>query len=284
MTTRRALFITTAVTALGCLRKTPNQVPAVAPHAVLDSTSRIDSATHQSSLLQLFHTGNARYDYRTTSIVRITMGDTTPRVDTTSVSALMSATFRPIGTNNLTIQAIITADSVAIRTGSSASVQLPAHVDTIRINAATGKHALSSQPTTSCNVQTQEAMIRVDDLVPVVFPTGKTTWTDTLLWQVCRAGIQLQAHRVTAYQFDSTAAEIRLLRRSVTTFSGRGIQWNQPVESTGQSVSTDTLLLDLTSRQRIQEIRGVTQLQVSFQSYLRNQQFDQSTQLLIQLR
>jgi len=281
------LFYTaTALAALGCAGTSTQQGPVSVPRPIstVDSTSRVDSTTHRASLLQLFHPGNAQYDYRSVSLIRVTVGDTIPRADTISVSGLVGAKFQSVGTENLTIQASISTDSVVIRTGTSMPLRFATQVDTVRIHTATGKVAVQSFPTNSCEVQTQEALVRIDDLIPVVLPTQVRTWSDTVARQVCRGGIQLQTRRVTSYQLDSTTAELRLLRIGVTTFSGRGSQWNQPVEASGQSISTDTLVLDLTNRQRIQQIRGTTQLKLSFKSQLRNQQFDQSTQLFVQLR
>jgi hypothetical protein len=286
MKTRCAFYVATVYVTLGCTKTVVQQEP-VAPRVisrVADSSSRTNPTSYRVSPVQLFHPGNALYEYRTLSIVHVTTGDSVPRADTTTVTALVSAEFQAVANDNLTIQASVTIDSIAVRTGSSTISQYHPHTDTLRISTSTGRVSRVNAQKISCGEQGQELLVRTDDVVPSLLTTQKGTWSDTLVRQVCRAGIQLQAHRVTSYQLDSTVSELRLLRITKTTFSGRGIQWNQPVESAGQSISADTLFLDLSNRRRIQRIRGTTQLQMNFRSQLRNQQFEQSTQLFVQLR
>ena len=175
-------------------------------------------------------------------------------------------------------------DSATVQTGSSPVLQFTSYTDTLRITTATGKVTLIGSQKPLCEIQAHDALVRSDDMVPVLSGKRAPIWGDTSVRQVCRAGIQLEAHRVVTYQLDSSATDLRLLRSTVTTFNGRGTQWNQPVESVGQSISTDTLFLDSTSRQRVQRIKGFTRLQLSFKSQLRNQQFEQLTELFIQLR
>lgn len=173
-------------------------------------------------------------------------------------------------------------DSITIQTGLGSAIQLLSQADTVTINTLTGRVNVPRSHNRLCNMQSQEGLVRVDDLVPVLLATRTGTWSDTLVRQICRAGIQLEARRVTRYQLDSTEAPLR--RTTVTTFSGRGMQWNQAVESAGESLSTDTLFLDLVGRRRIREIRGVTQLHLEFKSQLRSQRFEQLTQHTIRLR
>ena len=283
---RFAFYIILLEAALGCTTSTVQQEPiATRPvRAAVDSVPRSDLGSSRSSAAQLFHSGTVVYDYRTISIARATAGDTVPRADTTTVTALVSATFKALVTEDLTIQAQIRADSIVVRTGSIMPALIAPQVDTLRISTTSGKVSRIASQKRECDVHVQEAFARIDDVVPVLPTVQSGTWSDTLVQQVCRAGIQFQARRITTYHLDSTAIEFQLLRSTKTTFSGRGFQWNQPVESTGESTSTDTLSLDLTSRRRIQQIRGVTHLQLNFRSQLRNQQFEQSTQLLVQLR
>jgi hypothetical protein len=286
MKARRAFYVAAVPIALGCAKTVVQQEPVV-PHVIpsaIDSSSRVDRTSYRVSPVYLFHPGTALYDYRTLSTVRVATGDTVPRVDTTTVTALVSAVFQAVPSDNLTIQASIITDSITVRTGSGATVRYSPHTDTLKINTGTGRVSQDSVQKVPCDEQGQEALVRIDDVVPSLLTAQKGTWSDTLVRQVCRAGIQLQARRVTSYQLDSTASELRLLRSTVTTFNGRGVQWNQPVESAGQSTSVDTVFLDLSNRRRIQQIRGTTQLQMNFKSQLRNQQFEQSTQLFVQLR
>ena len=271
---------------LGCGKNIIQHEPTVRqPISITtDSTSRTDSAAHNILPTDLFRPGNAIYDYRTVSVVRVTLGDTVPRVDTSTVSALLSATFQTSGSDNLTTQVRITVDSITVQTRSSPILHFTPYTDTLRITTATGKVTLVGSQNALCEIQAHDALVRSDDVVPVLSGKRAAIWGDTSVRQVCRAGIQLEAHRVVTYQLDSTATDPRLLRSTVTTFNGQGTQWNQPVESVGQSISTDTLFLDLTSRQRIERVRGFTRLQLSFKSQLRNQQFEQLTELFIQLR
>jgi hypothetical protein len=274
------------VLALGCATNTVQQEPAISrpTPTVVDSVSKTDSTTARTSASEIFHPGNAVYDYQTASVIHVTTGDTIPRVDTTTVAGLVSAAFRWLQPDHLTIEAIINADSFTVRTGLATPVPLPSRTDTLAVHVATGKvRSTSVQSTPQCDIQAQEALVRIDDIMPILPAKPTRIWSDTVVQQVCRAGVQFQVRRVTIYQLDSTRAEPQLLRTTTTTFTGRGNQWNQPVESNGESTSTDTLFLNLTTR-RVQQIRGVTQLQLNFRSQLRNQQFQQTTQLLVRLR
>ena len=286
MNPRQLIYLVVLMVTLGCARSTVQQQPTP-PRVVLvpaDSGLRIDSAVYRFSPAVLFHSGNAVYDYRTLSVVRVTTGDSVARVDTTIVNALISAAFQAVGTDSLTIQAAVTVDSLKTRTGSGLPIELAMRIDTVRISRVSGRVSLPAGQSITCDIQAREGLVRVDELIPLL-PTSRTgTWTDTLVRQICRAGIQLQARRVTTYQLDSTAADLKLLRMTATTFSGRGVQWNQPVESTGQSISHDTIFFDLTSRRRIERIQGSTRLQLGFKSQLRNQQFEQLTELRVQLK
>ena len=284
MKAREALHVITIAVTLGCAKSTVQQEatvvrPTVAPS---DSTTRTASAADRVVAANLFRPGNVTYEYRSTSTVQVTMGDTIPRVDTSTVTGLISAFFQP--TNNLTIQVHITTDSTAVHTGGNSPIRFTPHTDTLTINTVTGKVGLVAQQRASCDIQGQDALVPIDDVVPTL-PSAQTgICSDTLVRQICRAGIQLQARRVRTYQLDSSTADFRLLRTTTTTFGGRGIQWSQPVEAAGQSISTDTLFLDLTSRRRIDRIRGSARLQLNFTAQLRNQQFEQLTKLFIQVR
>ena len=273
------------VALLGCTQTVAQQNPAgIRPISVAaDSVSQTDSSVRILTAAQLFHSGDAVYDYRTVSVVHAAIGDTVPRTDTSTVTAVFRVTFQQPAASSLTIQAHVLIDSIALRTGAGIVTQFPAQIDTLKVSTQTGKVDLPRLDRLGCNIDAREAVVRPDEVVPTVFTTHTETWNDTLDRQICRAGIQLQAHRVTSYRLDSTATQLHLLRRTVTTFSGRGLQWNQPVEATGQSTSIDTLVLDM-ANQRVQQVRGNTQLQLNFRSQLRNQQFEQLTQLFVQLR
>jgi hypothetical protein len=283
MKTRATIYTATFAITLGCAGKITPREPAVL-HAILptpDSVLQTDFTNHYASAKQLFHLGNALYDHRSVSIVRVTIGDTIPHVDTTTVRALISASFEPLASDSLTIQADIIMDSITIQTRLGSPIQLPSQADTLIINTFTGRVNVPRIDNGLCNMQSQEGLVRVDDLVPVLLTTRTRTWSDTVVRQICRAGIQLKAYRVTRYQLDSMG--VQLYRTTVTTFSGHGTQWNQAVESAGESVSTDTLFLDL-ARGRIHKISGTTQLQLEFKSQLRSQRFEQLTQRTVRLR
>ena len=285
MKTRQIVYIGLLALSLGCARAVIQQEPVIprGPSAAGDSGIRGDSTIAPTSAAQLFRPGSVSYNYRTVSVVRVMMGDTIPRADTITVTALLGVTFSTAIGDNLTPLARIDVDSVAVHNGSVPSTRFPAQTESFRVNTTTGTVSSLSSKNGLCDTQLQQVLTRTDDVIPVIRATHVGVWSDTTVSQTCRAGIQFQTRRITTYQFDSAGSEIKLLRRSTTTFSGRGVQWNQAVESAGQSVSSDTLVLDVTSR-RIQEVRGVTQSQLEFKSQLRNQQFQQTTQLFIQLR
>jgi len=274
------------VFALGCAKSVVYQDPT-APHpasAPVDSSVRRDSATSRVSVVDLFRSGNAVYDYHAVSTIRVATGDTIPRADTSIVTAVVSVIFEAPVRDNLTTQARITSDSIMVRTGINSIVRSNSRTDILKINTGTGKVRSTDSQNLPCTIQTQDALIRVDDIVPSLPTTRVTTWSDTVIRHICRAGIQLETHRVASYQLDSAANEARILRTTTTTFTGRGVQWDQPVESTGQSSSIDTLFFDPITRRRITHIQGSTRLQLNFRSQLRNQQFEQLTDILIQLR
>ena len=285
MNSTRVFYSFLVIASLGCTQTVAQQDPISAqPSIKTDSVSRTDSTIQLLTAAQLFHPGSIVYDYRTVSIVHTTLGDTVPRTDTSTITAVLHVMFQqPTGTS-LTIQARVDTDSIASRTGIGSTIQFPIQTDTLKINTTTGKVEFPNQNQSSCDINTREAVVRTDEVIPTVLANHRETWNDTLDRRICRAGIQLEAHRVTTYQIDSTASRFQLLRRTRTTFTGRGAQWNQPVEASGQSTSEDTLVLEMTGQRRIQQIRGSTRLELSFRSQLRNQEFQQMTQLFVQLR
>src|SRR5690348_12575050 len=155
MNWRRSFPVAMLVVALGCATNTAQQEPSIPrpTPTVVDSVSKTDSTTAQTSAFELFHPGNAVYDYRTVSVIHVTTGDTIPRADTTMVTGLVSAAFRWLQPDHLTIEAIINADSFVVRTALATPVQLPSRTDTLAVHVATGKvRSTSLQNTSQCEI------------------------------------------------------------------------------------------------------------------------------------
>jgi hypothetical protein len=245
-------------------------------------SSLIKNAPNVLALADILRTGRAHYQYTTFSVVQVITGDSIPRADSITVNALV--TLDLANQDRQRTQAIITSDSITVRVASLLTRVIPPTVDTITVNSATGRIVRLSASSALCRAEEQNATIRNDDVIPQLpLRAGSLTWSDTLDRPICRSGLSLQSRRVNNYQLDSTVTPLRITRTTVTTFSGEGLQWNQPVQVSGRSTTTDTLNLDPTIR-RLRELRGNTELQLTFHSQFRTQQFRQITQTTVQIR
>lgn len=275
-----ALLVAVAACAKPAIQQQPTSSHPVVPTA--HPNTQGDSASVRLFGLRFFQPGDVSYDYRATSTVQVISGDSLPRRDTISVSALIIARFREPTVTSPAIRAIVQVDSITTRVGNNnVPLTLPSHTDTLSINTTSGKVIDRSSSASGCS---PELPIRVDEILPRLPSSQKETWSDTLDRQLCRAGIQLHAQEVATYHVYSTTPDFQLLRTTVTTFNGTGTQWNQAVEVMGQSTATDTLILNTGNQYRLRRIHGASQLQLTFKSRLRNQQFEQITQRVLELR
>lgn len=266
---------------LGCATNMTQHEPSASqaqlPPTPRDSSlSRSVANTVTSSLLR---PGRVSYVSKTVSIIQALTGDSIPRVDSVTVNARITMSLS--SNQSETIQGILTTDSI-IRRINSTLPDFPENMaDTVLLSSTGDKIVRQSTTAVDCGEHTQ-TVVRVDDLLPLIPRQSHLIWTDTLDREVCQAGIRLHAHQITRYQADSTTFPSQLIRNRSTTFTGNGSQWNQPVSISGQSTSTDTLVIDRVM-QRLVSTHGAHDLELNFQSKFRQQQFKQSTTIAIRV-
>lgn len=261
--------------------------PTVTPQQTVDSTivAPLTSTNPYSP-------GSRIYDYHLTSTVQVIVGDSLPRIDTTNVAAVLTATFSGIQP----VVAMIKADSLRVVSGLASvnSGGIQTQFTSSMIDLQTGR--ITIQTSTSpmeCTVSTIDPTFRGDELLPV-FPEARVnqaSWEDITTYQICRGGVPIQVKRKTQYRAlnGATLGRQDLVRTINLELSGTGTQWQQPVRVTGRGVGTDTITITSTSTStsnpsRIESITGRSQLTVEFSSPIRHQTFTQVSMLTIKAR
>jgi hypothetical protein len=265
----------------------PSSSPSPLPPSTHEVPAAHDSTRIGSGLaVNIYRPGSMSYDYTLTSRIRSITGDSIPRVDTTEVSALVSATFGS-SEGRSAYRAEIAIDSAVITSSSITGENrfVPRRVQSISIDPESGKLQHVQVEPTSCTFGQSEPPLLGDELLPVIPArdiVGRS-WADTTRYQLCRGGVALLVTRVARYraQMDNplpegTAASIRVFRVSEVTFTGQGNQWQQPVQASGIGSSIDTLTIGGTPA-RLRSINGSSQMQIEFHSGIRLQRFLQAS-------
>ena len=253
---------------------TTSPIPITSPHVASDSISG-----SRNALLTVYRPGTVSYDYRLTSVVQVIVGDSIPRVDSTQITAILTASY----SGDQAVTVTIRADSIRLITGTSQARSVQTQFTSSQLDRRSGKLLTSVAPSPSfdCTLITTDLTFRGDEVTPVIPEADLTmsSWTDSSSYELCRGGIRLLVNRKTRYHVDEAtmiSGQRRILRATDLHLTGRGIQWQQPVQVTGTGSAIDTLTIGGTPT-RVQVIAGTAQVKFDFTSALRRQTFIQST-------
>lgn len=266
---------------------TDQQNPIARTSAIVDSTSA------HPDLPSVYSPGYVRYSYHGTAVIHSIAGDSIPRVDSSRITAVLSATFQaPVGQRT---QVTTRADSLQVVTLPNTSItqtveSWPNSEWILTIDSRNSQVQLINEPVPrTCGHETRESPLRGNEIVPVISPEApkRQSWSDTATYRICRGGIEFVVGQMTHYRVLASGAETgisySLLRTSESQLTGSGLQWQQAVHATGRSLGVDTLLIDRATG-RLSRITGTARLEMKFQSARRNQEFFQQTQTEIVLQ
>jgi hypothetical protein len=284
----RQLAILSVISA--CTAQKPQIVSTPIPSGP-NAQSRSDSlGTPVRSALMIYQPGDVQYSVQMKSIVRVVMGDSIPRVDSSHLTAVLSAKYLAVPQSRF-VRATVVADSVALSTyaGGAGTTTLPNQSYSMDVDPTSGRVTVA-RSVSSCSQDGIEGPFHGDEVVPTV-PSNSAMqfWADTTNYSACRGGVALRFTRVSNYQRDTvtvgTAVEVlaRIVRTTEVLIAGSGSQWQQPVEASGHGTAVDTLVISV-SRSRLQSISGSGQLEMNFKSALRSQRFTQATTTQIMAR
>jgi hypothetical protein len=250
-------------------------IPATQPaNATIDSLGS-KSATPET----IYGPGQLQFALRLEAIIRAT-GDTLHQPDSSQMTALATVLFRNGERNS--IDAIIAIDSIRRFFPGNTSQAFPNQELAFTINQESG-HPIpkTSSAQNNCDTDTTQVPFSGVELLPTIPLLPRASWVDTSNIHVCRGGARLTLQRVSAYQLLPGESPTRITRKSQVTVTGTGRQWNQPVQVTGDGISSDTIWLTTTHPRRLDRLDSTSQLNVSFRSSLRVQAFQQTTQMSI---
>lgn len=277
----------------GCVRQPSSSNGELNPVTAL--TKGVPDSAVASPLSALYAPGTVQYVYGATSIVQSVSGDSVPRIDSTRVTANLSATFQADPAGKL-VRAITRADSIDITivpnvagTRARMAGNQVEQQDTLEFDRGTGRIRLDRPVGQVCGQETTAPFFRGDELMPALpHRMNPGVWTDTTVRQVCRAGVALQLTQIARYQLlpqiaTDSVADYRIVRITESRIAGTGTQWQQPVEVLGRGAATDTFVVgrqDMRLRQAAMSAR----VEIEFRSERRQQRFIQSTEARITRR
>jgi hypothetical protein len=218
------------------------------------------------------------------------MGDSIPRVDSSRLTAMLSAKYSLVPQSRF-IHGVVTTDSVtlwAFTNAGTPAVILPNQSYSMDIDPLLGKIAVG-RTTQACTQENNDGPFHGDEITPAIPSSSAQLWADSSTYSVCRGGVLLRFARVASYRRDTVSASqisdslARVFRVVDLVVAGTGSQWQQVVEATGHGTSVDTLMI-YTRRLQLQSISGTSRLELSFKSPLRLQHFVQTTTTRITAR
>jgi hypothetical protein len=239
-------------------------------------TSKVDNVS-------IYQPGNARYTLQLKSVVQTTMGDSIPRVDSSRVTAVLSARYSLVPQSRF-VRGVMMTDSVTLWTFTSIgtpAVVLPNQSYSMDIDPLAGKIVVG-HIVQACTQQNDDGLFRGDEITPSIPSSGVQLWADSSTYSVCRGGVLFRFARVASYRRDTVSVPqagdslARVFRAVDLVAVGTGSQWQQAIEATGHGTSVDTLIIH-TKRMQLQSISGTGRLELSFKSALRLQHFVQTT-------
>ena len=276
-----------ALSLTGCAsRPTPSSVPASQgdrpPVAPADSTVR-----GSSSLLDIYQAGSIRYDYRLTSTVQSIAGDSIPRTDSVRVTAVLTATFSGDPAQRV-VDATLKADSIIVtaQPGSTTPSSLQTQFVPLRLDRPSGRITSPRAVLAECTQETQDVVFHGDEIVPALLREGSASrsWADTSTSEVCRGGLRLQLARIARYRVEAPTptqpTQTTVVRVTDVRVSGNGVQWQQPVQVSGEGAAVDTLFVGGIPP-RLRQLSGQSQMELEFRSPMRTQRFLQRSATVI---
>jgi len=279
-----------ALSLAGCAtRPTPSSIPASQgdrpPVTPVDSTVRASSAP-----LDIYQAGSIRYDYRLTSTVQSIAGDSIPRTDSVRITAVLMATFSGDPTQRV-VDATLKADSiiVAAQPGSTAPSSLQTQFVPLRVDRSSGRITSPRAVLAECTQETQDVVFHGDEIVPAVLRDGSASrsWADTSTAAVCRGGLRMQLARIARYRVEASVpgqlAQTTVIRVTDVRVTGNGVQWQQPVQVSGEGAAVDTLFVGGVPP-RLRQLSGQSQMELEFRSPMRTQRFLQRSATTIAAR
>ena len=279
-----ALTAVIAGAVLQACTTTPGQRPSPDPNPIIATPNPRPDSSADKTFPNVFQAGTLIYDFTTSSTVQSIAGDSVPRTDTTKATALISVTFTP-GSDAQVVQALVLIDSgQVLRQRVLQQDTLGPYTITVVPRQAVRISRPAVQP---CSLE-QPQLLTGDEVLPAL-PVGSVLpprWADTTQYDLCRGGISFRVTRVAEYQPQGALGALDddslvVIRSTQVSLEGRGVQWQQPVEATGRGVSTDTLTI---ARQRLVEIDGATNVEITFRSQFRTQTFRQNSQTTMRAR
>jgi hypothetical protein len=266
-----------------CVTQNPRATPPTVSPSPSAPTSADSTRTSAKSELGIYQPGNVRYALQLKSVVQTAIEDSVPRVDSSRLTAILSAKYSPVPQSRL-VHALMVSDSVtlsALATTITPPVVLPNQSYSMDIDPSSGKITVS-RAVQACSQESVEGPFHGDEITPAVPSNGARFWADTAIYSGCRGGVLLRFARVSTYQRDTVATSAagepftRVYRTVDVTVTGTGSQWQQAVEATGHGTAADTLVIR-TAPAQLQSISGSGRLELFFKSALRSQHFVQTT-------
>jgi hypothetical protein len=275
------LILTSSV--IACASQTSRAGP-VSPNAPIREVRSDSSALTTVLHTSIYQPGNQRFDVQLKSTVQSTTGDSIPRVDSSWLTAVISAQYFLTGDQKSSIRANVEADSIKLvsSTVGASGKTLPRELFTVSVDTTNGRGSVI--PSREECSDSSNSLFHGDEVTPVVGVQSFTLqrWTDSSSYALCRGGILLRAIRISVYQQDSISTRrssdtlIQIIRTTEIQFVGSGSQFLQPVQATGYGRSVDTLVIQQEPL-RLSRISGTANLELEFQSPLRHQRFTQKT-------
>jgi hypothetical protein len=255
------------------------------PVSATPSPTKLQDSLHTSKRddASIYQPGDVRYTLQLKSVVQTTMGDSIPRVDSSRLTAILSAKYS-LAPQSHFVHGVVTTDSVTLSTFANAgapTVVLPNRSYSVDIDPLAGKITVG-HTTQPCTQESDDGPFHGDEITPLIPSTGARLWADSSTYSACRGGVLFRFARVASYRRDTVSAPLvsdslaRVVRAVDLVVVGTGSQWQQAVEATGHGTSVDTLMIH-TRRLQLQSVSGTGRLELSFKSALRLQHFVQTT-------
>lgn len=274
---------------LACAKPSVSPTPSSVPHTPVKSVPS-DSPSVNVPTFNIYRPGIIYYNYRALSVVKTRNDDSTHRTDSTQVTASLSATYSLLGGVNR-VHASIGADSIKVLTLSDTVSErlLPNETHELDLDVTSGR-SLPKHDLEPCSQIRTDRMFHGDEVTPTIRSNTQElqTWADTSVHITCRQGVTLTLSRVATYQRQSrnilsSPGLAAVIRTSNLTITGSGFQWQQEVRVSGHGQSVDTVLIHPIDA-RVASITGFAELELTFSSPLRIQQFSQTTNTKITIR
>jgi len=270
----------------GCAVHAPSST-AESPRSGAVKPPVVDSSSTTSSLsASPYQPGDLRYDLQIFSIVQVLGGDSTRRADSSRITGILAASFSPASRKNA-VTARVQPDSLSLTVSGGTSMPLSMVGPFIfTIDTQTGQVVPNADRIAQDCSQVSGDNLPLDgrEVVPGIHLPRIDTWNDTLQTVTCRAGALLTVKRIASYiRIQAADSIVQLLRSTQFQITGRGYQWGQKIEVSGEGTSIDTLGMGGFPL-RLQEVHGSSRASFVFRAPLRTQEFSQTAITRLKLR